>query len=179
MQPALTLQDPTSESSSQDHICELRKHLVSKLQGLVARLQALTDAAALRTEHRGAVEADARQQWLNSEGRRAMLRRSAERERLDVEAALKRAVGLRDVVDDDRARLAALRANATAQLREMDEEEAMIREQLALTMQAIRFRRAARLRERARKTAFQAHDHDCRGQLNSCRIAWGRGGAVC
>jgi hypothetical protein len=54
---------------------------------------------------------------------------------LDVKAALKKAVGLQDVVDDDTRRLATLRANVTEELAEIDEEEAMIRENLALVNQ--------------------------------------------
>ncbi len=38
-------------------------------------------------------------------------------------------------MDDDKARLLALQSNITEELREIDEEETMIREQLALTKQ--------------------------------------------
>ncbi len=136
MQPGLnSLAAITSALSTKGRLCTRKDYLVSKLQGLASHLQALTDASSTRTEYRKTVETEAKQKWLDSEGHHAMLQKTVEKEELDLKAGLKLAVGLQDVVDDDRARLAALRANITEELREIDEEEAMIREQLALTKQ--------------------------------------------
>ncbi len=125
----------TTALSTKGRLCTRKDLIVSKLEALASHLQALTDGSSSRTAYRQAVETEAKQRWLDSEGQRAMLQKTVEKQELDIAAGLKLAVGLQDIVDDDRARLAALQANITAELREIDEEEAMIREQLALTKQ--------------------------------------------
>jgi hypothetical protein len=115
--------------SPTDRLCT-SKEFVKGLKAFAARLQARIDAAGARSAGREAALAAAKQAWLSAEGRHAMLQQAVEEQELDLSDGLKRAAGLRAVVRDDAARLAALRANATEELRAMEEEEAPIRDQL-------------------------------------------------
>ena len=112
MQPGFnSLVSITTALSTKGRLCSRKDIVVSKLEGLASRLQAMTDKSASNTEFRQSAETEAKQRWLDSEGQHAMLQKAVEKEELDQKRSLQLAVGLQDVVDDDRARIAALQAS--------------------------------------------------------------------
>ncbi len=127
MQPGLN--SPPAVSSS-DSLCT-RKDFVKVLKGLASRLQALIDTSISRSENLRIVEANAKQEWLNAEAQHEILQRAVEEQELDLKYRLKLASGLHALVRDDTNRLTVLQDNITKESRLVEEDEAVIREQLA------------------------------------------------
>ena len=151
----------TTMLSSKGRLCSRKDEVLGKLQALRDRLQGLSGSSDAHTDARQQAADAAKQAWLDAEGQHAILQRTGDTDALEVKAALKKAVGLQDVVDDDKRLLKALQDNFTSELAEIDEEESTIREELALVSQvsgsAATVRRA-RLSPRARRLIPRAKD---------------------
>jgi chromosome segregation ATPase len=117
--------------SSKGTFCGQKDAILLKMQALLDQLQSLKDASQARLAYRQAAEDTTKRAWLDAEGQHAVLRKSVEREELNVKDALNKLIDLQKDVEDEKARLANMRRNNSEALQEIDEEEGIIKEILS------------------------------------------------
>ncbi len=116
--------------SAKGRVCNNKVYILDKMTALRTKLQGYIEQGLQKVQKREDDANAAKQAWLDAEGAYLIAKKKAET--LDVQVAedLKKVTSLTELLDLHKKRLAKVRASVTAQLSEIDEEEAIIKELL-------------------------------------------------